>query len=299
MRFSAVRPHGQGPFVMRDRFFQPADVDEHDTEIAERLRVVGGERQRLLVARNGIFQMALLAQYDTEPDLALDAIWPKRDRALVTGYGRLELALRPQRAGEIVEDLDGIGPQSKSLAIGRDGLIEPAEILQRRAEVVVQFDGIVPEAQRPLEIADRPLRLAEILACIAEIVERVDRVWGEGERALVARHRFGEPSLSPENVAEIVVKSRIPAVSQNGLPNALDRDLGTPELMLDEAEQMKGMGMVGVDHKDITANPLSLRYSSCALIGERPVEPLGDRSACRAALLPLSFGAPLLSVHGT
>jgi len=62
---------------------------------------------------------------------------------------------------------------------------------------------------------------------------------------------------------------------------------------------MKGMGMVGVDHKDVTANPLRLRYSSCALIGERRVEPPGDRPAGRAALLPLGFGAPLLSVHGT
>ena len=59
-------------------------------------------------------------------------------------------------------------------------------------------------------------------------------------------------------VAEIVVKSRIPAVSQNGLANALDPDLGTPELMLDEAEQMQGMGMTGVDHKNVTANPLRL-----------------------------------------
>ena len=234
--------------------------------------------------------------------MALDSIRPKRDRALVTVFSCLELTLRPQRAGEIIEDLDRIGPQSKSLAIGGDGLVEPAEILQRRAEVVVQFDGIGPEAQRPLEIADRPLRLAEILACIAKIVERVDRVRGEGERPLVARHRLGEPSLSPENVAEIVVKRRIPAVSQNGLANALDRDLGVSELMLDKAKQMKGMGMVGVDHKDVTANPLRLRYSSCALIGERPAEPLRDRScrpACRAALLPLGFGAPLLSVHRT
>ena len=98
------------------------------------------------------------------------------------------------------------------------------------------------------------------------------------------------------------MKSRIPAVSQNGLANALDPDLGTPELMLDEAEQMQGMGMTGVDHKNVTANPLRLRYSSCALIGKRRVEPPDDRPrrpALRAAVLPLGFGAPLPSVHGT
>ena len=40
--------------------------------------------------------------------------------------------------------------------------------------------------------------------------------------------------------------------------NVLDRDLGTSELMLDEAEQMKGLCMIGVDHKDVTANSLRL-----------------------------------------
>ena len=54
------------------------------------------------------------------------------------------------------------------------------------------------------------------------------------------------------------MKSRIPAVSQNGLANALDPDLGTPELMLDEAEQMKGLCMIGFDHENVTANPLCL-----------------------------------------
>jgi hypothetical protein len=42
-----------------------------------------------------------------------------------------------------------------------------------------------------------------------------------------------------------VVKSRIPAVSQNGFANALDRDLRVSELMLDEAEQMRGVAWSG------------------------------------------------------
>jgi len=89
-------------------------------------------------------------------------------------------------------------------------------------------------------------------------VERVDRGRGEGERLLVAPHCIGKQSLFAENIAEIVVKRRIPAVSSNGFANALGRDLGVSELMLDEAEQMKGLCMIGFDHENVTANPLCL-----------------------------------------
>ena len=69
--------------------------------------------------------------------------------------------------------------------------------------------------------------------------------------------------------------------------------------MLDEAEQVKGLGMIGIDHENLTGNPLSLGNSSRALMGERCVEPLGDRpSLARSVTRPLTgSGASLLSVH--
>jgi hypothetical protein len=153
--------------------------------------------------------------------------------------------------------------------------------------------------ERPFEIADRPLRLAEILAGVAEVVERVGRAWSERERPLVACHRLSEPPLFPENVAEIVVKRRIAAVPRDCFADMLDRDVVAPELTLDQAEQMKGLGMIGVDHEDLTANPLRLGGASRTLMAEGCVEPLGDRPRCprRAIRSPPGLGAPLLSVH--
>ena len=165
----------------------------------------------------------------------------------------------------------------------------------------MQFDRIRPEAQRPFEIGNRPIRLTEILICVAQIVESIDRVRGEGESALVAADGLGEPIERSEDVAEVVVKSRVPAVSHDRRADVLDRLVGTAALMLDQAEQMKGLRMTGVDGQDLAAHPLRLRQASAALMGERRAEPPGDRrrrAACRATLLPQpGFDAPLLSVH--
>jgi hypothetical protein len=72
--------------------------------------------------------------------------------------------------------------------------------------------------------------------------------------------------------------------------------------MLEQAEQMKRLGMTGVDRKDATANPLCIRHASRALMGERGAQPPGERhrwAARRASRLPQpGFGAPPLSpVH--
>ena len=63
---------------------------------------------------------------------------------------------------------------------------------------------------------------------------------------------------------------------------------------------MKGLGVIGIDHENLTANPLRLGNSSRVVMGERCVEPLGDRPhwPARRATRPLAgSGASLLSVH--
>lgn len=140
----------------------------------------------------------------------------------------------------------------------------------------LQFDRIGPEAERSFEVADRTLCLAEILAGVAEIIERIDRAGGKGERPLVACHRLGEPILAPKNVAEIVVESSIPAVSPDRIANALDRVISAALLMLEETEQMKGLGMIGIAHENLTANSLRFRHAARTLMGEGRAEPLGD-----------------------
>jgi hypothetical protein len=100
--------------------------------------------------------------------------------------------------------------------------------------------------------------MAEILAGVAGIIECIDRVWSEGERPLVARQRLDEPSLSPENIAEIVMKSRLSAVSRNRFAKAFDRNLRAAELMLDNPEQVQGLRMIAADHKDLMTKPLGL-----------------------------------------
>jgi len=72
--------------------------------------------------------------------------------------------------------------------------------------------------------------------------------------------------------------------------------------MLHQAEQMKRLGVTGVDRKDVTANPLCICHASRALMGERRAEPSGNRhrwAACRAAQLsqPGFDAPPLSSVH--
>ena len=98
------------------------------------------------------------------------------------------------------------------------------------------------------------------------------------------------------------MKSRIPAVSRDRHANALDRVIGAAALMLNQAEQMKGLGMTGVDRQDVTANPLRIGRASRVLMGERRVEPPGDRRrwAARHATVIARSGSgapPLSSVH--
>src|SRR5271163_3308533 len=100
-----------------------------------------------------------------------------------------------------------------------------------------------------------------------------------------------------------MVIGRVRAVSRDRRADVLDRVLGATALMLDQTEQMKGLGVTGVDGQDVTANPLRLRHLPRALMGDRRAEPYSDRrrwAACRAPLLsPPGSGAPLSSVHQT
>jgi hypothetical protein len=97
----------------------------------------------------------------------------------------------------------------------------------------VQFNRIGLKAQSPFEKGDRPLRPAKILANVAEIVESVDRAWREGDRVLVACQSLRGPTLRSEDIAEVVVKSRISAVPRNRHADTLDSVVGAPALMLD------------------------------------------------------------------
>ncbi len=164
----------------------------------------------------------------------------------------------------------------------------------------MQFDRIGLEAQRPLEIGDRRLQLAKLLAYVAEVVERVDRSRGEGERPFKAPHGLGAVGR-PEDVPQIMVKRRVPAVPRDRCANVLDRVAGAAALMLDQAEQMEGLRMSGVDRQDLPADALRLRRAAGALMGECGAERSGDRRrrAAGGSSLVARTGvrAPLLSVH--
>ena len=122
-----------------------------------------------------------------------------------------------------------------------------------------------------------------------------------GESPLVAANGLGEPIERSEDIAEVVVKRRVPAVSHYRRADVLDRLFGAPALMLDQTEQMKGLRMTGLHRQDLAAHPLRVGDASAALMRERRAEPSGDprrRAVCRATLLPQpGFDAPLLSVH--
>ena len=116
------------------------------------------------------------------------------------------------------------------------------------------------------------------------------------------------PVRAPHAIATICVRrpsralhpsSRLP--SSGEVPYRFFRPIEIDErntLMLDKTEQMKSLSMTGVDHEDVTTNPLSLCYPSRAPISERRAEPLRDRlhgPACRVSLPSPGFGAPLHS----
>jgi hypothetical protein len=52
------------------------------------------------------------------------------------------------------------------------------------------------------------------------------------------------------------------------------------------------LGVIGIDHENLTANPLRLGNSSRVVMGERCVEPLGDRPHWPAAARPALSRAP-------
>src|SRR5580693_1352826 len=98
----------------------------------------------------------------------------------------------------------------------------------------MQFYRVGVEAQRSFEIGGGALRLAEVLICIAQIVEGIDRGRREGQSPLVATNGLGEPTECSEDVAKVVVKSRVPAVSHYRHADVLDRLLGAAALVLDQ-----------------------------------------------------------------
>ena len=71
------------------------------------------------------------------------------------------------------------------------------------------------------------------------------------------------------------MESRIPAVPHDRHADVLDRRVGTAALMLDQAEQMKGLRMAAVDRQDLAAHPLRIGGASAALMRERRAEPSG------------------------
>jgi hypothetical protein len=111
------------------------------------------------------------------------------------------------------------------------------------------------------------------------------------------------PTPCSEDIAEVVVKSRISTVSHDRHADVLDCVIGAAALMLDQTEQVQSLRITAIDGQDVTANPLRLRRASSALMGERSAEPSGDRrrpTAYHALRLSRTrFSAPLLSVHWT
>jgi hypothetical protein len=81
----------------------------------------------------------------------------------------------------------------------------------------------------------------------------------------------------------------------------LNRVFGPAALMLEQAEQMKGLRVTGIDRKYLTANPLRLRRPSGTLIIERCTNPDADLrrwTPRRVTLLAQTgFGSPPLSIH--
>jgi hypothetical protein len=57
----------------------------------------------------------------------------------------------------------------------------------------------------------------------------------------------------------------------------LDRLVGSPALVLDQTEQMKGLRMTRVDIEYLPAHPLRLRGASTSVMSKGRVEPSGDR----------------------
>jgi hypothetical protein len=126
----------------------------------------------------------------------------------------------------------------------------------------------------------------------------VDRTLRERKRLLKGHHRLGELTPLFENIAKIVVKNRITAVSRDRIAHVFDRFVEAAGLIADQAEQMKDLRMTGVDHEDVTTSPLRLRDPSRAPVRKRHATGRSTSLACPPCeLFPLSFGTPLLSLH--
>jgi len=97
------------------------------------------------------------------------------------------------------------------------------------------------------------------------------------ERTFVTPHRFGGPVPCSEDIAEIVVKGRITAVSCDRHANPLDRGVEPAVLKFDQTKQMQSLRVTWADLQDLKANPFGLRRTPRALMDECRVEPLGDR----------------------
>ena len=118
---------------------------------------------------------------------------------------------------------------------------------------------------------------------------------------LVGRHRFLQPALAPQRIAQVVVRLGVVGPQRDGFPDQFDRPGGVTLLELDDAEKVQGHDVVRLSRQNLCVQPLGFGQSARLVARHRfpelafrrggPANPGDVRSPGSRG------GAPLSSVH--
>jgi len=112
---------------------------------------------------------------------------------------------------------------------------------------------------------------------VAEIIAGLRVVWIESELAVIHRYRFVNLTLSGQRIAKIEMVLQTRRIYADGPANPLHREVMAPDLMCDDAEQVQGVGMVGLRGKDLAVDRLGFRKLPGLVAPNRQIEGLGNR----------------------
>ena len=133
---------------------------------------------------------------------------------------------------------------------GRDGLADSAGLMIGESKIVISLGVIGPVGDRLLEAGDGLLRQPLAVQDITEIEIRLAVIGTQGDRLAVAGGAIVQASQHAQGHAQVDVIGGDGGIEVDGAGNQAQGVLPAPALEGDHAQQVIGVGMVGLARQD-------------------------------------------------
>ncbi len=186
--------------------------------------------------------------------------------AVVAGNGFVELTLFLQYVGEVIQNTGGDGPEFYGSAVcvrsvGKFGLPAIDE-----TEGIVDFRMIGIDLQRPAQGDDRLVQFSLLAVEFAEIMMGFDQIGTDLKSSGIGDGGGIVIAAATEGVGEIEVIGRIVGLNGNRFLDQIDGGGVSSCLKSDEAEAMKGVGVIGVLSKNLLIEGFRFGQTPCRVM---------------------------------